>query len=173
MKSESRSNAEVFIGLGANLGTPRQTFELALALIGRFAKVNSVSKLYRSLPFGYADQPPFINAAACIATDLEPEPLLAKMKDVEGALGKEVICENGPRVIDIDLLLFQDQSIHTKDLILPHPAILSRDFVIRPLLDLNSELHHPSWGAKTLKSALSGLQERFVRDEPEGWDLKL
>ena len=88
MKSVSKLNDEVYLGLGANLGNPRQTFDLALALIRGFAEVLSVSKLYQSEPFGYSEQPAFVNAAVRIATSLEPMELLKKLQQVEGALGK-------------------------------------------------------------------------------------
>jgi len=163
-------NAEAHLGFGANLGTPKETFEKALHLISAFACINKVSKLYKSLPFGYSEQPPFINAAVLIKTNLPPKELLSKLQRVEIELGKKFICENGPRVIDLDLLLYGDQTIETKDLSLPHPEILKRDFVLLPLHDLNPHLAHPEWGSKTLKSALSGLQEKFVEENPDDWD---
>ena len=171
MKLESKLSTDIYLGLGANLGNPRKTFELALALIARFSTVRKVSKLYKSLPFGFSEQPPFVNAVAQISTSMKPATLLTNLQFVEGALGKEVVRENGPRIIDIDLLLYGEQSMTSDDLILPHPGILTRDFVLRPLLDLNPTLRHPSWEPKTLKSALGGLQERFVRDTPEKWDI--
>ena len=163
-------NAEAYLGFGANLGTPKETFEKALHLISAFACINKVSKLYKSLPFGYSEQPPFINAAVLIKTNLPPKELLSKLQGVEIELGKKFICENGPRIIDLDLLLYGDQTIETKDLSLPHPEILKRDFVLLPLHDLNPHLAHPEWGSKTLKSALSGLQEKFVEENPDDWD---
>jgi len=163
-------NAEAYLGLGANLGTPKETFEKALHLISAFACINKVSKLYKSLPFGYSEQPPFINAAVLIKTNLPPKELLSKLQGAEIKLGKKFICENGPRIIDLDLLLYGNQTIETKDLSLPHPEILKRDFVLLPLHDLNPHLAHPKWGSKTLKSALSGLQEKFVEENPDDWD---
>ena len=165
-------NAKAYLGLGGNLGNPKETFERALHLISAFAYINKVSKLYKSLPFGYSEQPPFINAAVLIKTNLPPNELLSQLQRVEIELGKKFICENGPRVIDLDLLLYGDQIIKTKELNLPHPGILERDFVILPLLDLNSKLMHPAWGLKTLKSALGGLQEKFIGVNPEDWNYK-
>ena len=95
--------------------------------------------------------------------------LLKKLQETEKALGKKVIRKNGPRAIDLDLLLYDDLSIESEELVLPHPRILDRDFVLLPLLDLNPALTHPSWVPKTLKSALSGLQQKFVGDDPEPW----
>ena len=94
------------------------------------------------------------------------------MQSVEETLGKKVIRKNGPRLIDLDLLVYDALELETKDLVLPHPGIMQRDFVLLPLIDLNPDLSHPQWGTKTLKSALGGLQERFVGDSPEDWNFK-
>ena len=166
----SKLNNDIFIGLGANLGSPPQTFRLALALIERFAKINSISKLYKSVPYGYSDQPPFINAVASLSTSLDPNQLLIRLQQVEGALGKEVIHENGPRLIDLDLLLYEDQIIETKELTLPHPGILSRDFVLLPLEEINPSLSHPSWRGKTVKSALQDIAQIYVQGDPKDWN---
>jgi 2-amino-4-hydroxy-6-hydroxymethyldihydropteridine diphosphokinase len=160
----------VYLGLGANLGTPRETFEKSLEIISTFAKVEKVSRLYHSAPFGFSEQPPFVNAAVKINTHISPAQLLVKLQDVEKILGKKVIRKNGPRVIDLDLLLYSNLTLTSKQLILPHPGILTRDFVLRPLHDLNPNISHPEWGTKTLRSALDGLQERFVQDQPRFWD---
>ena len=163
-------NADAYLGLGANLGNPKDTFEKALGIVANFAKIKKVSRLYKSTPFGFPDQPPFINAAVKINTKLPPQELLLKLQEVEKTLGKKVIRANGPRVIDLDLLLYGDQIIKTRELSLPHPGILERDFVILPLLDLNSKLMHPAWGLKTLKSALGGLHEKFIGTGSEDWN---
>ncbi len=159
-------NAEAYLGLGANLGQPAQTFKSALQRISGFAEILGTSSLYRSEPFGFADQPPFTNAAAKISTDLSPPALLKELQTVEKDLGKKVIRENGPRVIDLDLLLCGDISLQSDELVLPHPGILMRDFVLLPLMELNPDLSHPQWGPQTLKSALGGLQKRFIGEGP-------
>ena len=164
-------SADVYIGLGANLGNPLTTFEKCLPLIEEYSEIISRSKLYRSAPYGFADQPPFINAAIRIETNLPPLDLLKKLQETEKTLGKKVIRRNGPRVIDLDLLLYDELSLDNDDLVLPHPRILNRDFVLRPLLDLNPELSHPFWAPKTLKSALSELQQKFVENDPKPWEI--
>lgn len=165
-------NDDAYLGLGANLGKPRQTFEQALNRISAFAIVTQVSRIYQSAPYGFSEQPPFVNAAAKISTDLPALELLKRLKSIEQALGKTIVRENGPRVIDLDLLLYDDLELTTEELILPHPGILERDFVLLPLIDLNPDLTHPQWGSRTLKSALGGLQERFVGESPEDWDFR-
>ena len=166
----SKLNADVYIGLGANIGTPQETFEKSLEIISTFAKVEKLSRLYHSAPLGFSDQPPFINAAVRINTTISPAYLLLKLQDTEKKLGKKVVRKNGPRIIDLDMLLYATLTLKSKELILPHPGILTRDFVLRPLHDLNPNLSHPDWGSKTLKSALSGLQERFVKERPQIWN---
>ena len=132
-----------------------------------FAEILGFSKLYRSKPYGFADQPSFVNAAARIRTTLSPKELLTKLQETERALGKKVIRENGPRVIDLDLLLYEDLVLDTNELKLPHPGILERDFVLRPLLDLNPELTHPSWSGTSIKQALEGIETSFLLQETD------
>jgi 2-amino-4-hydroxy-6-hydroxymethyldihydropteridine diphosphokinase len=163
-------NAEAYLGLGGNLGNPKETFEKALQLMSNFAIIEKISRLYKSSPFGYADQPPFIHAAVQIKTECHPHELLSHLQIIEKKLGKKVIHKNGPRIIDLDLLVYKELTHKSQNLTLPHPGILDRDFVLLPLLDLNPTLTQPAWGSETLKSALSGLQKRFIRDKPEDWD---
>ena len=132
-----------------------------------FAEILGFSKLYRSKPYGFADQPSFVNAAARIRTTLSPKELLTKLQETERALGKKVIRENGPRVIDLDLLLYEDLVLDTNELQLPHPGILERDFVLRPLLDLNPELTHPNWSGTSIKQALEGIETSFLLEETD------
>ena len=155
-------NTEIYLGLGGNLGDPPSTFQQALELVGRFAEVTKVSKLYKSKPYGFVDQPDFYNAAAQLASDLDPLDLLAQLQEVEKQLGKKVVRENGPRVIDLDLLVYADEVIDLPELTLPHPGILDRDFVLKPLADLNPMLSHPAWNGQSLQSAMDQLKECFL-----------
>ena len=158
-------NTDVYLGLGGNLGDPPATFRHALHQLAEHAKIIGVSKLYRSKPYGYPDQPDFYNAAARISTDLTPLDLLARLQGIEQTLGKKVIRENGPRIIDLDLLLYGDEILDLPDLQLPHPGILKRDFVLRPLHDLSPQLAHPSWQGKSLDSALADLGESYLIED--------
>ena len=148
-------SAEVYLGLGGNLGDPPATFHKAIGQISDFAQVLGVSKLYRSKPYGFSDQPDFYNAAARISTDLDPLDLLARLQEIEQKLGKKVIRENGPRIIYLDLLLYGDETLNLPELRLPHPGILRRDFVLRPIHNLNPDLSHPSSTGKTLYTPLA------------------
>ena len=131
-------------------------------LIDEFAQVSKVSKVYKSKPYGFADQPVFYNAAAQLASDLPPLDLLAQLQEVEKQLGKKVVRENGPRVIDLDLLVYGEEVIDLPELTLPHPGILNRDFVLKPLTDLNPMLTHPAWNGQSLQNAVNQLNECFL-----------
>ena len=155
-------NTEIYLGLGGNLGDPPATFQQALELVGRFAEVTKVSKLYKSKPYGFVDQPDFYNAAAQLSSNLSPLDLLARLQEVEKQLGKKVVRENGPRVIDLDLLVYADEVLDLPELTLPHPGILNRDFVLKPLTDLNPLLTHPAWNGQSLQSAMNKLKESFL-----------
>jgi 2-amino-4-hydroxy-6-hydroxymethyldihydropteridine diphosphokinase len=163
-------STDVYLGLGGNLGDPPATFRKAIGQISDFAQIIGVSKLYRSKPYGFSDQPDFYNAAARISTDLYPIDLLARLQDVEQKLGKKVVRENGPRIIDLDLLLYGNETLDLPELQLPHPGILQRDFVLRPLHDLNPALSHPSWQGKSLQHALAELGQSFLFESPMPFD---
>ena len=158
-------STDVYLGLGGNLGDPPATFRKAIGQISDFAQIIGVSKLYRSKPYGFSDQPDFYNAAAHISTHLEPLDLLARLQEIEHKLGKKVVRENGPRIIDLDLLLYGDDTLDLPELQLPHPGILQRDFVLRPLHDLNPALTHPNWQGKSLDSALADLGESYLIED--------
>jgi 2-amino-4-hydroxy-6-hydroxymethyldihydropteridine diphosphokinase len=158
-------STEVYLGLGGNLGDPPATFRKAIGQISDFAQIIGVSKLYRSKPYGFSDQPDFYNAATRISTNLEPLDLLARLQEIEQKLGKKVVRENGPRIIDLDLLLYGDKTLDLPELQLPHPGILQRDFVLRPLHDLNPALTHPNWQGKSLDSALADLGESYLIED--------
>ena len=171
MKSKCRLSSEAYVGLGANLGNPRETFEKALVLVAGFAEVVAVSRLYRSSPLGFSDQPDFVNAVAKVITALPPQDFLRKLRIVENTLGKKVIRENGPRVIDLDLLMHGNQVIDTKGLKIPHPGIPDRDFVLAPLIDLAPDFRHPVTG-KSFRRMIAELKEPFVSAPPEDWLLE-
>ena len=136
-------SAKAFIGLGGNLGDVRATFGRALKKIEGFAQVEKISSLYRSKPYGFEDQPDFLNAVARIDTELEPLPLLAALQAIEKDLGKKVLRENGPRAIDLDLLFYDDLVSKSEQLEVPHPGIPERDFVLLPLAELDPDFIHP------------------------------
>lgn len=151
----------VFIGLGSNLGDGPALIHEALADLGSRPgiRVLRVSSLYRTAPWGRTDQPDFTNAVAELETGLEPADLLRELLDCESALGRtrETGCW-GPRLIDLDLLCFEDRRVTSADLEIPHPRMHERAFVLAPLLELEPDFVIPGVGAASDRLAALGPQ---------------
>jgi 2-amino-4-hydroxy-6-hydroxymethyldihydropteridine diphosphokinase len=142
-----------YVGLGSNLGDREALIRRAAELIGAVR----LSRLIETEPWGYENQPMFVNAVAEIETTLSPRQLLDQLLDVERRLGRERVGRQwGPRTIDLDLLLFGDEVIDEPGLVVPHPHLLRRRFVLEPLAELVPELKIPGNG--TVREALAGLQ---------------
>lgn len=137
------SPTTAYLGLGSNLGDREENLRLALQLLGELLTVTSVSSLYETEPWGYADQPPFLNMACAVETDLTPLELLALAKRVERRLGREPTFRHGPRSMDVDILLFGDVVMATQELTLPHPGMAERAFVLAPLAEIAAHTPHP------------------------------
>jgi 2-amino-4-hydroxy-6-hydroxymethyldihydropteridine diphosphokinase len=141
--------ALVYIGLGANLGEREATIRQALELLSASGEVEiaAVSSLRETDPVGYEDQPKFLNGAAAVRTELGPRALLARLKDVERRLGRDRSGPRfGPRTIDLDLLLYGDETLDEPDLQVPHPRMHERRFVLEPLADLDPDALVPGLG---------------------------
>ena len=153
------------IGLGANLpspaGSPEQTVEAAIRDLEMTGRVVSRSSLYCTEPVGYGKQPAFINAVAQLETDLDPQPLLGFLLAIERRFGRERSqgVPNGPRSLDLDLLLFDDVVLSLPGLSLPHPSIAERRFVLAPLCEIAPQLRHPVLGA-TAAEMLAALPDQ-------------
>jgi 2-amino-4-hydroxy-6-hydroxymethyldihydropteridine diphosphokinase len=130
--------AEAVLALGTNLGDRQENLRHAIDAIGLLCgtKVARVSRLYETDPVGYDDQPDFLNCAVVAETALSPRALLGACLGVEAGMGRLRTIRNGPRVIDIDLLLYEGETAHDAELTLPHPRLLERAFVLCPLADL-------------------------------------
>jgi 2-amino-4-hydroxy-6-hydroxymethyldihydropteridine diphosphokinase len=132
--------AEAFIALGGNVGDVRSTFDQAIAMFcdGSAVQLRARSSDYRTPPWGVTDQAPFVNAVIAVTTSLEPHNLLARAEECERALGRHRERERrwGPRSIDIDLLAYDDLILIDRDLILPHPHLFERAFVLVPLAEI-------------------------------------
>ncbi|HXQ64185.1 MAG TPA: 2-amino-4-hydroxy-6-hydroxymethyldihydropteridine diphosphokinase [Steroidobacteraceae bacterium] len=149
-----------FIGLGSNLDDPPRQLDAALAGLAVLpaSMLLAVSSRYRSRPVGFLDQPDFVNAAAALLTRLDAETLLRELRALELRLGKRPPpVRFGPRRIDLDLLLFGGQTLHSPTLELPHPRLHERAFVLYPLADIAPELWIPGRGrVAALRSAVQG-----------------
>ena len=138
-----------YVGLGANLGDPRAQIESALEEMNRLPRtaLRARSSLYRSAPLGYADQPDFVNAVAQLETGLAARALLEHLLAAEKRQGRERSFRNAPRTLDLDLLLYGDETIDEPGLRVPHPRLHERAFVLAPLLELAPGLMIPGKGA--------------------------
>lgn len=137
---------DVFIGLGANLGNPARQLAHAIASLQNLphSQLHAVSRLYRTRPVGGPPgQPDYCNAAVWLQTTLTPHQLLAACQAIEQAAGRVRLEHWGPRVLDLDVLLYAKDCIHTPELRVPHPELTRRAFVILPLLDLQPALTLP------------------------------
>ena len=140
--------ATAYIALGANLGDPAATVQAAFAALATLPQstLTATSALYRTAPVGICDQPEFINAAARIETELTPEALLDALLAIEQRFGRVRTLRNGPRTLDLDVLLYDEQVLDTPRLILPHPRLHLRAFVLYPLADIGPDLSIPGRG---------------------------
>lgn len=138
-----------YIALGANLGDPAAAIRLAFEVLADLDGVEllTTSSLYRTAPIGLADQPDFINAVAAVATDLDPQSLLALLLGIETAQGRIRHEKNGPRVLDLDLLLYDHLTLALPELTLPHPRLHLRAFVLHPLAEIAPDLPIPGRGS--------------------------
>jgi 2-amino-4-hydroxy-6-hydroxymethyldihydropteridine diphosphokinase len=138
-----------YVGVGSNLADPAAQVRRAIDALAKLPGMVLVARspLYHTPPFGDVPQPPFVNAVAGLVSQLTPEELLAQLRALETALGREPSRERwGPRVIDLDLLVLGAQKRSTATLTLPHPGIAERDFVLYPLADLAPDLEVPDVG---------------------------
>jgi 2-amino-4-hydroxy-6-hydroxymethyldihydropteridine diphosphokinase len=134
------TRTEAFIALGGNVGDVRSNFDRAIATLcdGTAVRLAARSSDYRTPPWGVTDQPPFVNAVIAVTTSLLPHDLLARTKECERALGRDRAHERrwGPRAIDLDLLAYDDLVVNDANLILPHPRLFERGFVLVPLAEI-------------------------------------
>ena len=147
MSAQTRRQIAV-IGLGANVGEPRAQIEAALAALAQLPDTRIVrrSSFYRTAPIGRSDQPDFINAAALVETALTPRALLAALLAIEQSHGRVRLEVNGPRTLDLDLLLYGDTPIDEPGLAVPHPRMHLRRFVLESLLELDPDCRIPGHG---------------------------
>ena len=139
------------IALGSNLdsrfGDRETNVREALRRLGELGEVKAVSRFYETEPVGYVNQPWFLNAAAVLETELEPVELMRALLRIEQEMGRERVVAKGPRVIDLDLLLYGDRVMSTAELTLPHPEMQERRFVLEPLSEVAGKWVHPVLGA--------------------------
>lgn len=132
--------SDVFIGLGSNLGERERNCEEAIRRIGEAGiKVIALSSMYETEPWGIKDQPSFINMVIRVSTDLQPSILLTTLKTIEKKMGRRNTLRWGPRIIDLDILLYDDITVDEPHLKIPHPHMFEREFVMKPLSEISPE----------------------------------
>ena len=133
----------VYLSLGSNVGDRHANLETAIARLGQLGEVKAVSSFYETEPVELAAQPWFLNCAVAVETEMMPRRLLGRMLALEQAMGRRRPQPKGPRTIDIDILLFGNSVVDTRDLIIPHPALHERRFVLEPLSEIAGDVRHP------------------------------
>jgi len=137
---------KLYLGLGSNLGDRKKNITdasmICAALVGT---IEALSSLYETEPWGFSSPNKFLNSVICLETDKDPELCLALVKGIEREMGRVYFCNNEyeDRIIDIDILLYDDLILQTETLTIPHPRMEKRDFVLRPLAEIAPELKHP------------------------------
>jgi 2-amino-4-hydroxy-6-hydroxymethyldihydropteridine diphosphokinase len=149
----------VHLGIGTNLDDRHANIDRALRAISHLARITRVSRIYESAPVGFAEQPPFWNLVVRASTALPPAELLTRLKEIERSMGRVPTFRNGPRLIDIDILFYDDMIVDDGSLSIPHPRAHERAFVLRPLYEVAPGLVDPRTGA-LVADGLSAVAEQ-------------
>ena len=153
----------VYLGLGSNLGNRQDNLDRALDLLSQRLRIGKVSSVYDTEPVGNIEQPRFLNLVCQVYTTLTPKELLILVKGIESKLGRVSSKPNAPRTIDIDILFYGDQVMETPELVIPHPRLVERAFVLVPLAEIAPGLVHPVSGKAIteLLEEVRGIQGVF------------
>ena len=149
----------VYLGLGSNMGNRQANLDSALEFLSQRLQLKKVSSLYDTEPVGNTEQPRFLNMVCQVNTRLAPEELLTLAKGIELKLGRAPRTSNAPRPIDIDILFYGDQVVKTKKLVIPHPRLTERAFVLVPLDEIAPDFVHPV-NNKTVRELLQDVTEK-------------
>lgn len=151
---------KVFIGIGSNMGDPLNNCLKAIGMIGQAKSCHVMrrSSFYRTEPVGYKNQDWFVNCVILVETELAPHMLLTRLQEIEYAMGRKREIKWGPRCIDLDIILYGDLIIRDEKLIIPHPFMHKRRFVLIPMNEIASNVIHPVLN-KTVKELLNELPD--------------
>lgn len=162
-------NKKAYIGIGSNIGNKIENCKKAIELFKKNPqiKVTKISDFYETEPVGYKEQEWFVNCAVEIETDLNPQELLLLCQTIESELGRERKIKYGPRIIDLDILLYNNDIIDKTELKIPHPEMHKRRFVLEPLSDIAPDAVHPAL-KKTIVELLESLTEKVAINKIKG-----
>jgi len=152
----------IYLALGTNLGDREANLQAAKDWFSPDISIVHESPIYITPPWGYADQPEFLNQVVEVETALEPLPLLRFLKEIEAEMGREATFRNGPRLIDLDILFYGQRIIEAEDLRIPHPSLPERAFVLVPLNDIAPNFIHPVL-QESVHTLLSNVDVQGVR----------
>lgn len=157
---------KVILALGSNIGDKKKNLKKAIDILKEKVNICKISKIYVSKAVGYTSQPDFYNMVLIGRTNLTPFELLTFIKKVERRVGRIYRFHWGPREIDIDIIFYENFVIKTEKLRIPHPFMHKRDFVLKPLLEIEPTLKHPVY-KKTVKELYGALEEFSIIEEIE------
>ncbi len=151
--------ATVYLGLGSNMGNRKENLEIALGYLAQRMRVTKRSSVYETEPVGNTNQPRFLNMVCEVKTSLPPEALLVLTRGIERKLGRVPNhAKDAPRTMDVDILFYSDQVVNRPELIIPHPRLSKRAFVLVPLKEIAADFVDPSTG-NTISELLSKIQQ--------------
>ena len=159
---------EIYLGIGSNLGDRESKIRFALCQLGKIIQIERLSKIYETAPWGYQNQPKFLNLVMKCTTGLSPKDLLNSCKSIEKEAGREVNFKYGPRALDIDILAYENLVIKDASLEIPHAMLHMRAFVLIPLKEIAPDWIHP-----VLQVSVSEMIEKLeAREEVNCWTNK-
>jgi len=132
-----------YLSLGSNIGDRGAHLRDAIARLQTTGKIKAISSFYETEPVEFTEQALFLNCAMCLQTTLSPEELMSRLLEIEQAFGRERVQRKGPRTIDIDILLFGNVVMSSSEVVIPHPAMTERRFVLEPLAEIAPDVVHP------------------------------
>jgi 2-amino-4-hydroxy-6-hydroxymethyldihydropteridine diphosphokinase len=150
----------IYLSLGSNVGDREANLRAAIAALeGAGVRVRRVSSLYETEPVDFLEQPWFLNCVLEGETDAPAQTLLKELRRIEARMGSKKLVAKGPRLLDVDILLYGDETVDTPELQVPHPRMTRRRFVLEPLAEIAPKLRHPSWGG-TVSDLLARTPDR-------------
>jgi 2-amino-4-hydroxy-6-hydroxymethyldihydropteridine diphosphokinase len=166
MNATHPKTVKVALALGSNVGNRVDALRAAVEGLAPYINISAKSAVYETAPAYVAGQPPFLNAALVGETRLEPLFLLRAVKDLENDLGRQPTFHYGPRAIDIDIIFYGNEVVNVPELMIPHPRLAEREFVLRPLNDIAPDWRHPQSGL-TVREMIAAVEGTSPRVDEE------